>query len=68
MRVEARLRDPLDALHERRERRERRAPGRLRVGLVVPQSGALGLTGPSAVDAALLAAHELNTAGGVRGR
>ncbi len=62
MRIEAALTDPLDALHERRE------PGRLRVGLVVPQSGALGLTGPSAVDAALLAAHELNTAGGVRGR
>jgi urea transport system substrate-binding protein len=62
VRIEARLTDPLDALHERRE------PGRLRVGLVVPQSGALGLTGPSAVDAALLAAHELNTAGGVRGR
>ena len=62
MRIEARLTDPLDALHERRE------PGRLRVGLVVPQSGALGLTGPSAVDAALLAAHELNTGGGVRGR
>ena len=34
---------------------------------MVPQSGALGLTGPSAVDAALLAAHELNTDGGVRG-
>ena len=61
MRIEACLTDPLDALHGRRE------PGRLRVGLVVPQSGALGLTGPSAVDAALLAAHELNTAGGVRG-
>jgi ABC-type branched-subunit amino acid transport system substrate-binding protein len=61
VRIEARLTDPLDALHGRRE------PGRLRVGLVVPQSGALGLTGPSAVDAALLAAHELNTAGGVRG-
>ncbi len=61
MRIEASLTDPLDALHLRRE------PGRLRVGLVVPQSGALGLTGPSAVDAALLAVHELNTGGGVRG-
>jgi ABC-type branched-subunit amino acid transport system substrate-binding protein len=39
----------------------------LRVGLVVPQSGALGMMGPSAVDAALLAAHEVNVAGGVRG-
>lgn len=39
----------------------------LRVGLVVPQSGALGMMGPSAVDAALLAAHEVNVGGGVRG-
>ncbi len=40
----------------------------LRVCLVLPQSGPLGLIGPSGVDGALLAAHELNTAGGVRGR
>lgn len=61
MSIEARLTDPLGALHARH------APGRLRIGLVVPQSGALGLTGPSAVDAALLAAHEINSAGGARG-
>lgn len=46
---------------------ELRPPGRLNVGLVIPQSGPLGLTGPSALDAALLAAHEVNTSGGVRG-
>ncbi|MYW02692.1 ABC transporter substrate-binding protein, partial [Streptomyces sp. SID3343] len=57
MSVEAGLIDPLDALHSERD------PHVLRVGLVVPQSGALGITGPSAVDAALLAAHEINAAG-----
>jgi urea transport system substrate-binding protein len=61
VRIEARLTDPLEA--------ELTAPSgdRLRIGLVVPQSGALGMVGPSAVDAALLAAHELNVAGGIRG-
>ncbi|GAA1218638.1 substrate-binding domain-containing protein [Kitasatospora nipponensis] len=67
MGIEARLVDPLEALHGARERRETGRPRSLRVALVVPQSGPLGLTGPSAVDAALLAAHEVNTAGGVRG-
>ncbi|MGW4894527.1 ABC transporter substrate-binding protein [Kitasatospora sp. NPDC004240] len=62
MTVEACLLDPLDALHSGREAQA------LRVALVVPQSGVLGLTGPSALDAALLAAHEINTVGGVRGR
>lgn len=61
VRIEASLTDPLEAQHAPRE------PGRLRVGLVVPQSGQLGMIGPSAVDAALLAAHELNVSGGVRG-
>ena len=45
-----------------------RPVGLLRVALVVPQSGSLGLAGPSALDAAVLAAHEVNTAGGARGR
>ncbi|MGH3261869.1 MAG: substrate-binding domain-containing protein [Trebonia sp.] len=40
----------------------------LRVGLLVPLSGPLGLTGPSALDAACLAAGEVNEAGGVAGR
>ena len=61
MRIEAGLTDPLEAQLMPRER------SGLRVGLVVPQSGALGLFGPSAVDAALLATHEVNVSGGVRG-
>ena len=61
MHIEARLTDPLEA------ELASRTAGRLRVGLVVPQSGALGMIGPSAVDAALLAAHEVNVAGGVLG-
>lgn len=40
----------------------------LRLGLLVPLSGPLGLTGPSAIDAACLAASEVNAAGGVAGR
>lgn len=40
----------------------------LRLGLLIPMSGPLGLTGPSALDAAALAAHEVNAAGGVFGR
>ncbi|GLZ39290.1 ABC transporter substrate-binding protein [Actinokineospora sp. NBRC 105648] len=43
-------------------------PGALRIGLLLPLSGALGLTGPSGLGAASLAATELNTAGGVAGR
>ncbi|GGS45391.1 MULTISPECIES: substrate-binding domain-containing protein [Actinokineospora] len=42
--------------------------GALRIGLLLPLSGALGLTGPSGLSAASLAATELNAAGGVRGR
>lgn len=41
---------------------------RLRVGLLVPMSGSLGMIGPSAIDAAELAAREINDAGGVDGR
>ncbi|MFE6056400.1 ABC transporter substrate-binding protein [Kitasatospora sp. NPDC056446] len=65
MSFEVRLVDPLEALHSAREEREDAA---FRVGLVVPQSGPLGLTGPSALDGALLAAHEINAGGGVLGR
>ena len=60
--IEARLVDALEA---------RIVPRRsdvLRVCLVVPQSGALGMVGPSALDAALLATHEINVADGVGGR
>ena len=61
MRIQARLTDPLQAQLLSRD------PGQLRVGLVVPQSGALGMVGPSAVNAGLLAAHELNVSDGVHG-
>jgi urea transport system substrate-binding protein len=61
VRIEAALTDPLEARLGPRKRTG------LRIGLVVPQSGALGMVGPSAVDAALLATHEVNVAGGVRG-
>ncbi|MGW4379552.1 substrate-binding domain-containing protein [Kitasatospora sp. NPDC004531] len=60
--LDARLVDPLDALHLPRD------GGAFRVGLVVPQSGPLGLTGPSALDGALLAAHEINARGGIHDR
>ena len=40
----------------------------LRVGLVVPISGLLGLIGPAAINCAALATAELNAAGGVLGR
>ncbi|GAA2973687.1 substrate-binding domain-containing protein [Actinokineospora diospyrosa] len=43
-------------------------PAVLRIGLLLPLSGALGLTGPSGLMAAALAATELNSAGGVVGR
>ena len=62
MRIEATLTDPLQA------QVAPRTDDALRVCLVVPQSGPLGLVGPSALDAALLAAHELNVAGGAAGR
>ncbi|MFF2118586.1 ABC transporter substrate-binding protein [Kitasatospora sp. NPDC058184] len=62
MSIEVRVIDPLDALHSARD------GAAFRVGLVVPQSGPLGLTGPSALDGALLAAHEVNAGGGVLGR
>ena len=40
----------------------------VRVALVVPVSGTLGLIGPGAVNCADLAAHEINEAGGLLGR
>jgi urea transport system substrate-binding protein len=42
--------------------------GILRVGLVVPTSGLLGMIGPGAVNCAALAADEINGAGGLLGR
>ncbi|ROR91917.1 ABC transporter substrate-binding protein [Nocardioides aurantiacus] len=62
MEIEAALTDPLEAQHLPRP------AGRVRVALAVPQSGPLGLTGPSALDAALLAAHETNVQERLRGR
>lgn len=62
MTVEAEVTDPLEA------QLVPRANGLLRVCLVLPQSGSLGMTGPSALDAALLAAHEVNVEGGIHGR
>ncbi|MFC7531677.1 substrate-binding domain-containing protein [Actinoplanes sp. GCM10030250] len=45
------------------------APGEaVRIGIVVPTSGPLGLLAPSAVNCAVLAAAELNAAGGILGR
>jgi ABC-type branched-subunit amino acid transport system substrate-binding protein len=40
----------------------------VRVGVVVPTSGTLGLLAPSALNCASLAAAELNAAGGILGR
>lgn len=40
----------------------------LRLGLMLPLSGPLGITGASSLNAASLAAHEVNRRGGVRGR
>lgn len=40
----------------------------LRVGLVVPVSGVLGLVGPCAINCAALATEEVNARGGVNGR
>jgi len=43
-------------------------PWVLRLGLLVPLSGSMGLTGPSALNAAYLAVAEVNAAGGVMGK
>lgn len=43
-------------------------PRVLRVGVLVPLSGVLGLTGPSGLAFAELAAREFNAVGGARGR
>ncbi|MEV6301171.1 substrate-binding domain-containing protein [Actinoplanes sp. NPDC051861] len=40
----------------------------VRIGVVVPTSGTLGLLAPSAVNCAVLAAAELNAAGGILGK
>jgi ABC-type branched-subunit amino acid transport system substrate-binding protein len=40
----------------------------VRIGLVVPTSGTLGLLAPSALNCATLAAAELNASGGILGR
>ncbi|MEV4011949.1 substrate-binding domain-containing protein [Nonomuraea angiospora] len=40
----------------------------IRIGLVVPVSGVLGLMGPCAINCAVLAADEVNAGGGVLGR
>jgi ABC-type branched-subunit amino acid transport system substrate-binding protein len=42
--------------------------GSIRIGLIVPVSGVLGLMGPCAINCAVLAAEELNAAGGILGR
>ncbi|MEO6996978.1 MAG: ABC transporter substrate-binding protein [Terracoccus sp.] len=56
------LLDPLDALVAGPDR------NCLRVGLAIPASGVLGLTGPAALAAAILAVEEINARGGVGGR
>jgi ABC-type branched-subunit amino acid transport system substrate-binding protein len=61
VKLEAQVTDPLEVLLLPR------AHGLLRVCVVLPQSGPLGLAGPSALDAALLAAHEANAEGGAGG-
>ncbi len=45
-----------------------RTRGPLKVGLLVPTSGAAGIWGPSTIACARLAADELNRAGGIGGR
>lgn len=59
-----RRRDILDTTMFRTPRRS----DRLRVALLVPLSGPAGLWGPSCQTSALLAAREINAAGGVLGR
>jgi len=44
------------------------APEPLRIGLLAPQSGPIGLFGPSAISCARLAALQINAAGGILGR
>lgn len=54
--------DPLEALWLGPDRHA------LRIALAVPTSGALGMTGPSALACAVLAVEEVNARGGVHGR
>lgn len=42
--------------------------GSIRIGLIVPVSGVLGLMGPCAINCAVLASEEVNARGGVLGR
>ncbi|MQA82413.1 MAG: ABC transporter substrate-binding protein [Streptosporangiales bacterium] len=60
--AEEALRDPAELLVGGPDRHA------LRVGLLVPVSGTLGLVGPAAIDCAVLATEEVNAAGGVGGR
>ena len=62
MNLEVVIRDSVEAVVEGPD------PTVLRLGLLLPLSGPLGLIGPSALDAARLACSEINTAGGVMGR
>jgi ABC-type branched-subunit amino acid transport system substrate-binding protein len=59
---------PLLAAEPASARSSRRPPHAVRVGLVVPTSGLLGLVGPAAINCAALATAELNAAGGLLGR
>jgi ABC-type branched-subunit amino acid transport system substrate-binding protein len=56
MPLAVRLLDGLEAMIQGRD------PRRFRVGLALPMSGVLGLSGPSALDAALLAGTEISGA------
>ncbi|MFF1255165.1 ABC transporter substrate-binding protein [Pseudarthrobacter sp. NPDC058329] len=55
MPTDVRILDPLEALVQGPSRRT------FRVGLALPMSGVLGMAGPSALEAALLAGMEINT-------
>lgn len=56
------------ALKGRGPSRSHRDPPPLKVGLMIPISGAAGIWGPSCRASATLAAQEINRAGGVLGR
>lgn len=54
--------DPLEAMLHGQN------PAVLRVGLIFPLSGVLGVTGPTVIDAVCLAAHEINSTRSADGR
>ncbi|MEI2279539.1 ABC transporter substrate-binding protein [Paenarthrobacter ilicis] len=54
--------DPLEAMLQGQN------PAKLRVGLIFPLSGVLGVTGPTVIDAVRLAAHEINSTRSAGGR